>query len=1170
MFGRSGVALLLVLGMIAAAAAGPEVVNESARQIPVAYQVDVVVVGGGTGAVSAAVAAASAGAKVFLAAPRPYLGDDMTATLRLWLEKGETPVAPLAKAIFNDPIELKPLINPNRISCKYEADQPSAARHKDTSPPSLLTDGAWGNATKESVEYAGDVNLVVDLLKPQQADEVRLMAYQRDSSTNGFKVASITVFTSDDKKTWREVGMAKNDQSEDGGLDPCVILSAPVKAKTRYVRVSVKKDPSATRILLGEVEVSAPGPAVVKQPERPTIPRPMHVKKTLDDALVSAGVEFLYSCYATDVLRDAKGSPCGIVMANRAGRQAVVAKVIVDATDRAVVARQAGVKFRPYPAGVQTFGRVVIGGEPKRGQNSFSAEEPRRPEDASPKKSSDPFSVREILPPFRGAFPNQAKTSSGVFRVLEYTLALPMKDDSVAAFAAADQKARSLTYHPEQQFTSDVLFQIPPDPMFGQETGRDGTAVELLPVTVFRPKGVSRLLVLGGCADVTRKQAEKLLRPLALIDTGARLGAMAAEEAKKLPAPKGVKLAGVQAAQALAPVQGEVRESLTGVRPTQHLPTVPEEGRALPVLGRYDVVVIGGGTAGAPAGIGAARQGAKTLVVEYLSGLGGVGTVGAISSYYWGNRVGFTKEVAGGATSWNIEQKSGWYRDELLKAGADVWFGGVGCGALVDGSHVSGAVVATPQGRGVVLAKVVIDATGNADVAASAGAPCVYTDQGEFAMQGTGLPPRQLGASYTNTDFTITDETDMVDLWHLFVRAKDKYTRAFDQGQLVDTRERRRIAGEFTVSILDQINGRTFPDSIVRAFSNFDSHGYTVDPYLMLEHPMHKGFYTYVPYRCLLPKGLEGMLVAGIGMSVHRDALPLTRMQPDIQNQGYAAGVAAAMAAKDAVPPRRIDIKALQKHLVEVGNLPESVLTDEDSYPMPVEKVAAAVKDFAAGEGKGASVILAQPNEALPLVKAAYQAASGQEKLTYARLLGMMGDATGLDTLLAELERTPAWDAGWDFRGMGQFGHAMSPLDTLIVAIGRTRKPQAVPALVAKLKLLTAESEFSHHRAIALALELIGDSSAAKPLAEHLAKPGMMGYAHTSLARARELDDPKARLRPEETRRTSLRELMVARALYRCGDCEGLGKKTLQQYTEDLRGHLARHAQAVLKQGSPR
>jgi hypothetical protein len=45
---------------------------------------------------------------------------------------------------------------------------------------------------------------------------------------------------------------------------------------------------------------------------------------------------------------------------------------------------------------------------------------------------------------------------------------------------------------------------------------------------------------------------------------------------------------------------------------------------------------------------------------------------------------------------------------------------------------------------------------------------------------------------------------------------------------------------------------------------------------------------------------------------------------------------------------------------------------------------------------------------------------------------------------------------------------------------------------------------------------------------------------------------------------------MYARALYRCGDHDGLGEKILKQYTQDLRGHLARHAQAVLKEGNRR
>ncbi|HYW79849.1 MAG TPA: hypothetical protein VE890_09750, partial [Thermoguttaceae bacterium] len=52
----------------------------------------------------------------------------------------------------------------------------------------------------------------------------------------------------------------------------------------------------------------------------------------------------------------------------------------------------------------------------------------------------------------------------------------------------------------------------------------------------------------------------------------------------------------------------------------------------------------------------------------------------------------------------------------------------------------------------------------------------------------------------------------------------------------------------------------------------------------------------------------------------------------------------------------------------------------------------------------------------------------------------------------------------------------------------------------------------------------------------------------------------------EQTRRVSLRELMLARALYRCGDYEGLGEEILRTYTKDLRGHLARHAKAVLEE----
>ncbi|MCX7006892.1 MAG: hypothetical protein NTY53_06535, partial [Kiritimatiellaeota bacterium] len=54
-----------------------------------------------------------------------------------------------------------------------------------------------------------------------------------------------------------------------------------------------------------------------------------------------------------------------------------------------------------------------------------------------------------------------------------------------------------------------------------------------------------------------------------------------------------------------------------------------------------------------------------------------------------------------------------------------------------------------------------------------------------------------------------------------------------------------------------------------------------------------------------------------------------------------------------------------------------------------------------------------------------------------------------------------------------------------------------------------------------------------------------------------------------KNRRESLRELIIARALYHCGDAGGLGEQTLRSYSEDLRGHLSRHAQAVLTSTAP-
>ena len=370
---------------------------------------------------------------------------------------------------------------------------------------------------------------------------------------------------------------------------------------------------------------------------------------------------------------------------------------------------------------------------------------------------------------------------------------------------------------------------------------------------------------------------------------------------------------------------------------------------------------------------------------------------------------------------------------------------------------------------------------------------------------------------------------------------------------------------------------------MVLSRSNFDSHGYTTHQRFLIKPPDSESISAYTPFRSLTPKGLDGIVVTGLGISAHRDAMPILRMQPCIQNQGFAMGTAASMAAASGKSIRNIDIKKLQKILVAKGNLPESVLTDTDSFPLPKEQIAEAVQEIPKQfrwildspqtnldgekmpppELEPIGVALTQPETMQPLLIEAFESAESEDdKLIYAHILGMMGNPVGSDILLKETQ-SREWDDGWRFRGMGQFGPSISPVDSLIIALSRTKDKRALKPILEKTKTLSPKDALSHHRAVAIALETLGDPSAAQPLAELLQKPGMSGYAYTSIDKARKMT-PAGAPTDNLSREYSLRELILARALYRCGDYEGLGEKILKQYEQDLRGHYARHAHAVL------
>ena len=531
--------MLFIVALVLGATGGdlvaesaPTQVLESARQIPVAAEADVVVVGGSTGAVAAAIAAAQQGARVFLAAPRHYLGEDMAGTLQLWLEPGETAHLPLARSLFaqtQPPIAGLPL--------SYKADRPSVGKHKDTSPPSLLSDGRGEDPVHESVQYDDDVTIRIDLGRSQPLKSVRGVVFR--GSDYGVQSMSVALceppLTVTDGLRWREVGQVKCDPSAPSPIT----VTLPLSDSARYLKCTFKKAAGARRILLGEIIVDSALPP--KEPEELRTTTPLAVKRALDQALTDARVEFLYGCYATDLLQDGQGRPAGVVLANRSGRQAVLAKVVVDATPSAVLAHIAGATFQGPSQGALTVRDVVLAKE-------------TRP-------VSSRLAVRKLDMPVDGGRTRVPKGSVYIKDAAwyEYTLTLDLPDASWASRANLMQTVRDLTYTPSQLYSADEPCLVPLQTIRAVRPATSGPAdSEHIKLDAFRPAGVPHLWVLGSLADVSRPQAEQLLHPMTLIEIGSRLGTAAAKEARELPAPEGIRVA-----RSVGPAEplGEIRRA---------------------------------------------------------------------------------------------------------------------------------------------------------------------------------------------------------------------------------------------------------------------------------------------------------------------------------------------------------------------------------------------------------------------------------------------------------------------------------------------------------------------------------------------------------------------------------------------------------------------------------
>lgn len=150
-----------------------------------------------------------------------------------------------------------------------------------------------------------------------------------------------------------------------------------------------------------------------------------------------------------------------------------------------------------------------------------------------------------------------------------------------------------------------------------------------------------------------------------------------------------------------------------------------------------------------------------------------------------------------------------------------------------------------------------------------------------------------------------------------------------DSASAIGVRETRHFQGEYVLTREDILAARVFDDWVVtKAHFNFDVHNLTGsgldETGAQKKFPQKRG-YT-IPYRCLLPLGVENLLLAGRNISGSHMAHSNFRVMPIVANVGQAAGIAAALSVSRGVSPRELPARAIQEVLIQTGvEAPEAV-----------------------------------------------------------------------------------------------------------------------------------------------------------------------------------------------------------------------------------------------------
>jgi len=433
------------------------------------------------------------------------------------------------------------------------------------------------------------------------------------------------------------------------------------------------------------------------------------------------------------------------------------------------------------------------------------------------------------------------------------------------------------------------------------------------------------------------------------------------------------------------------------------------------------VLVAGSGTAGSMSGIGAAEKGADTLVVDYFNDAGGTKTMGGVMGYYHGVKnhkflIEQEEESSQLALELNMTKKTGrtiYLLKRLMDAGGKYVPGAIICNTIVKNKKVEGLLICQNGKLEIIKSDIVIDSTGDGDVAGFAGASYFLGDSrtgltqnySQWDIQGAG----KLSSS-TNRDYDIIDNTKISELQRgLFLSHYEAHF--YDFHPYLTVRESRRIEGLYKLDLIDAVEGTHFEDLLSIASSDFDPHYVSKSEFTRCGFllPHSNKLTVEIPYRSIVPKELDGLLISGRAISQTQNALQFTRMSGDILVLGYFTGqVAAVIAIKD-IRTTDFNISPLQKEWAHLGYLDGDLMKKNPGNRIHDEaEINARVKNLASGKKEYLYDCCRLPKDkALAVLKTAFDRSENRDgKLLLAKALAWFGDSSGsklIDNELLEL-----------------------------------------------------------------------------------------------------------------------------------------------------------------------